>query len=86
HLGLSVPDDLAIAGFTNSNTAELFNPPLTTIRQPAIKIGQLATEKLISIIESKYPVTEFTTQLLDTEFSIRSSSVLSRKPALPDVF
>ncbi|MVN21343.1 LacI family DNA-binding transcriptional regulator [Mucilaginibacter arboris] len=86
HLGLSVPDDLAIAGFTNSNTAELFNPPLTTIRQPAFKIGQLATEKLISIIESKYPVTEFTTQLLDTEFSIRSSSVLSRKPALPDVF
>lgn len=82
-LGLSVPDDLAIAGFTNSNTAELFNPPLTTIRQPAFKIGQLATEKLINIIESKYPVTEFTTQLLDTEFTIRNSSVF---PAKPEVY
>lgn len=81
-LGLCVPDDLAIAGFTNSNTAELFNPPLTTIRQPAFKIGQLATEKLISIIESKYPVTEFTTQLLDTEFTIRSSSAHHKKQAL----
>jgi len=86
HLGLSVPDDLAIAGFTNSNTAELFNPPLTTIRQPAFKIGQLATEKLISIIESKQTVTEFTTQLLDTEFSIRSSSILSGKRVLPHIF
>jgi LacI family transcriptional regulator len=85
-LGLSVPNDLAIAGFTNSNTAELFNPPLTTIRQPAFKIGQLATEKLISIIESKYPVTEFTTQLLDTEFTIRSSSKHPKKLVLPDNF
>jgi LacI family transcriptional regulator len=85
-LGLSVPDDLAIAGFTNSNTAELFNPPLTTIRQPAFKIGHLATEKLISIIESKYPITEFTTQLLDTEFSIRSSSLPGKKLFLPTNF
>ncbi|RYE10635.1 MAG: LacI family transcriptional regulator [Sphingobacteriaceae bacterium] len=78
-LGLSVPEDLAIAGFTNSNTAELFNPPLTTIRQPAFKIGQLATENLIGIIESKFPVTEFNTQLLDTEFTIRNSSVKQPK-------
>lgn len=86
HLGLSVPNDMAIAGFTNSNTAELFNPPLTTIRQPAFKIGQLATEKLISIIESKYPVTEFSTQLLDTEFSIRNSSAFTKTTVLPEVF
>lgn len=86
HLGLSVPNDLAIAGFTNSNTAELFNPPLTAIRQPAFKIGQMATEKLISIIESKYPVTEFTTQLLDTEFLIRGSSTRNKSPVLPTIF
>lgn len=85
-LGLSVPADLAIAGFTNSNTAELFNPPLTTIRQPAFKIGQLATEKLINVIESKFPVTEFTTQLLDTEFVIRDSSVNQQKPILQTNF
>lgn len=81
NLGLSVPDDMAIVGFTNSNTAELFNPPLTTIRQPAFKIGQLAAENLISIIESKYPVSKFTTQLLDTEFTIRSSSAYPAKSA-----
>jgi LacI family transcriptional regulator len=73
-LGLKVPGDIAIAGFTNSDFAELFSPPLTTVRQPAFKIGQIATEMLIQLIESKYPVTEFETKMLDTELFIRESS------------
>jgi len=72
--GLKVPSDISIAGFTNSDVAELFNPPLTAVRQPAFKIGQIATEMLIQLIESKYPVTEFTTTRLDTELDIRESS------------
>jgi LacI family transcriptional regulator len=54
--GIKVPDDIAIAGFTNSDVVELFDPPLTVIRQPAFKIGQIATELLIKTIESKWPV------------------------------
>ncbi|MEO6521699.1 MAG: LacI family DNA-binding transcriptional regulator [Mucilaginibacter sp.] len=73
-LGLKVPRDISIAGFTNSDFAELFSPPLTTVRQPAFKIGQIATEMLIQLIESKYPVTEFETKMLDTELFIRESS------------
>jgi len=72
--GIKVPADIAIAGFTNSDVAELFNPALTTVRQPAFKIGQIATEMLIQLIESKYPVTEFETRMLDTELIIRESS------------
>jgi LacI family transcriptional regulator len=85
-LGLTIPNDLAIVAFTNSSTAELFNPPLTTIRQQAFKIGQIAAEKLISIIESKYPVYDFTNQKLDMEFTVRKSSSFSKKPVLPIVF
>jgi LacI family transcriptional regulator len=72
--GIKVPGDILIAGFTNTDYAELFSPPLTTIRQPAFKIGQIATEMLIQLIESKYPVTEFETKMLDTELFIRESS------------
>lgn len=72
--GLKIPSDIAIAGFTNSDVAELFDPPLTTVRQPAFKIGQIATEMLIQLIESKRPVTEFETKMLETELFIRSSS------------
>ncbi len=73
-LKLKVPENIAIVGFTNTNIPELFNPPLTTIRQPAFEMGQTATELLIKIIESKRPITEFETKVLDTELSIRESS------------
>lgn len=73
-LKLRIPGDVAIAGFTNSDVAELFDPPLTVIRQPAFQIGQIATEMLIKLIESKRPVTEFTTEKLDTILTQRESS------------
>jgi LacI family transcriptional regulator len=73
-LGIKVPDDIAIAGFTNSDVAELFDPPLTVVRQPAFQIGQLATEMLIKTIESKWPVEEFTTEQVETELIARASS------------
>jgi LacI family transcriptional regulator len=73
-MGIKIPDDMAIVGFTNSDVAELFDPPLTVVRQPAFQIGQMATEMLIKTIESKWPVEEFTTEQVETELIGRSSS------------
>jgi LacI family transcriptional regulator len=73
-MGLKIPDEIAVAGFTNSDVTELFDPPLTVVRQPAFQMGQLATELLIKTIESKQPVEEHITRQLETELVIRSSS------------
>ncbi|MEN0052811.1 MAG: LacI family DNA-binding transcriptional regulator [Mucilaginibacter sp.] len=73
-LGIKIPQDIGIAGFTNSDVAELFDPPLTVIRQPAFQIGQMATEMLIKTIESKWPIEDFITEQVETELIIRSSS------------
>jgi LacI family transcriptional regulator len=67
--------ELAFTGFTNTTLADLFSPSLTVVRQPAFDIGQNATELLIEMIESKRPVTEFTSRVLDTELIIRESSM-----------
>lgn len=61
-------------GFTNTNLGDLFSTPLSVIRQPALDIGQVATELLIQIIESKRPVTKFETRVLKSELIIRESS------------
>ncbi|WP_158826811.1 LacI family DNA-binding transcriptional regulator [Mucilaginibacter lacusdianchii] len=74
-MGLKIPNDLAMAGFTNSDVAESFNPPLTVVRQPAFQMGQLATELLIKTIESKHPIYEYSNQQVDTELIIRESSL-----------
>ena len=73
-MNLKAPDHIAVVGFTNTNVPEIFNPPLTTVRQPAFEMGQVATELLIKIIESKRPITEFETRVLTTELTVRESA------------
>ncbi len=71
NLKIAVPEEMAIAGFSNSDVLDLFNPSLTSVRQPAFDIGQLATEMLLKLIEAKYPVEEFEKRILETNLYVR---------------
>ena len=44
--GIRIPQDMALTGFSNSETVDLLSPPLTAIKQPAFEMGQTATELL----------------------------------------
>ncbi len=72
--GVKVPEEITFIGFSNTNIAELISPSLSAVRQPAFEMGQVATEMLIQIIESKRPITDFETKMLDTELFTRNSS------------
>lgn len=74
--GISVPNDIALVGFSNSDIAELLNPPLTVIRQPALEMGKAATELLLQLIESKRPVTQFENRVMTPELILGKSSLL----------
>jgi DNA-binding LacI/PurR family transcriptional regulator len=50
---LSIPSDLSIVGWDDFELAQIVNPPLTMVTQDTEKIGTVATEKLIEIINSK---------------------------------
>ena len=45
--GLSIPEDIAIAGFDDIPIAKYLSPPLTTIRFSIKKMGELAVQNLI---------------------------------------
>jgi LacI family transcriptional regulator len=47
--GHYVPNDVSVVGFDDLRLAAYTSPPLTTIRQPAEEIAQLATELLIAL-------------------------------------
>ena len=64
---------IVVAGFSNSDVLDLFNPSLTSVRQPAFEIGQLATKMLLELIEAKYPVQEFEKKVLSTDLFVRTS-------------
>lgn len=44
--GLTVPQDVSVAGFDDERAASLMNPPLTTMRQPYDEMGRLAVDLL----------------------------------------
>jgi len=73
--GLQIPQDIAMVGFFNSDIAELVDPPLTVIRQPAEEMGRAATELLLQLVESKQAIKDFEKRVLTPELQIRESSV-----------
>jgi LacI family transcriptional regulator len=72
--GIRIPEDIALVGFSNSDLIELLHPPLTVVRQPAFEMGQIATNLLLQLIESKKPVKEFERRILPTNLIIQASS------------
>lgn len=48
---LIIPDDIAVTGFTDDIRAPLLDVPLTTVHQPAYKVGKRAAQKLIKTID-----------------------------------
>ena len=47
-MGLRVPQDIALVVFDDIKGSHLFDPPLTLVRNPAEKLGQVAMELLLS--------------------------------------
>jgi LacI family transcriptional regulator len=49
--GRRVPEDVAVVGFDDIAVAASADPPLTTVRQPSDRMGAVATETLIDMID-----------------------------------
>jgi DNA-binding LacI/PurR family transcriptional regulator len=71
---IKVPDDVGLMGFSNTDLTELLNPPLSIVKQPAFEMGEISMQLLLELIESKRPVTDFETRVLNTELIIREST------------
>jgi len=77
--GLKIPDDIAIVGFSNDNSAELVYPRLTTVAQPTVDIGRAAAEMLLqemrARVKNDYTIKKAPTVQLPTKLIIRESTV-----------
>ena len=70
--GVVVPNDVSIVGFGDIPWVGLLNPPLTTIHEPFVELGQKAINLLIDLIERKGICKE--NIILPVELVIRGSS------------
>ena len=69
--GLHVPDDISVIGFDDLPYSQWTDPPLTTIRQPLLEMGDAAVDLLIRI-RAGVTVTAHTE--LSTRLIVRSST------------
>lgn len=49
--GISVPGDVSVIGFDNSQTGQLTSPSLTSVAAPLDQLGQIAAQNLIAVIQ-----------------------------------
>ncbi|MCM3267473.1 LacI family DNA-binding transcriptional regulator [Paenibacillus elgii] len=69
--GLSVPEDISVAGFDDHLFSAFMSPALTTVRRPIEELSRAGAEKLLKFIETKH--SEKSVVLFHTELVIRDS-------------
>jgi DNA-binding LacI/PurR family transcriptional regulator len=74
--GLQVPDDISVVGFDDIQSAAYITPPLTTVRQPLLKVGEIAARSLLDRIEAR---TKYVSEIvIEPELIVRKSTARPR--------
>ncbi|MCH1439637.1 MAG: substrate-binding domain-containing protein [Rubripirellula sp.] len=67
--GLRVPEDISLIGFDDQAEAAFATPPLTTMKQPAVEMGETAAQSLVKLIHNE----EYELACSPVELQIRES-------------
>src|SRR5476651_1986752 len=73
--GISIPGDIAIAGFNNDPISGLVDPNLTTINYPSYEMGEVAARTLINHLREVTDMMLTESIVLKSEMIIRESSL-----------
>ncbi len=73
-LGLRVPTDVSICGFTNGQRAIACDPMLTTVEQNGREVGREAARILIDKAEGRLPVEKVERRVVRTRLVVRQST------------
>jgi DNA-binding LacI/PurR family transcriptional regulator len=72
-MGYSIPDDIAVVGFTSGLISDITNPTLTSVEQHGYLIGKEAVRLLIDRIEKKNDL-PMQTKIIKTELTVKGST------------
>jgi len=78
--GWRIPEDLALAGFGNTNESAIAEPAITTVNQSPYNIGRIAAEMILEQIKAGETRTAPREEVLATQLIVRAST-RRREPA-----
>ncbi len=73
-MGLRVPEDISICGFSNGVRAVSCDPMLTTVEQQGIRVGEEAVNILIDHVEGAIPLDKIEKRVVRTRLIIRGTT------------
>ncbi len=79
-LGVKIPDEISILGFSDSPYTRISQPSLTTIKQHGIEIGRNACELLIEEIEAKMEKRPFKLKTIEVPIELIKRKSTRRQP------
>lgn len=74
HMGLHIPEDVGLVGFSNNSITGILDPPLTTVDQHGYQMGQAAVQILLDELELDPEMRKAETRIIETELIIREST------------
>ncbi len=77
--GVRVPEDVSVVGFDNAPGVDLATPRLTTVNQPRVDMGRMASKTLADLAGGAAGVSE--RMKLSTNLIVRASTALARSGA-----
>lgn len=75
-MGLSIPKDIGIVGFSNDYGSDLIEPSLTTVDQPIQLIGSTAMQLVLDLMDKEVSQWKAVTKTLESSLIIRNSSYI----------
>jgi LacI family transcriptional regulator len=73
--GYRIPTDISLVGFDDQPLSSYTLPPLTTVRQPMMEMGQGAAEALLRLLDGQEPMLP----VFPTDLIIRKSAMRARQ-------
>ncbi|TRW22345.1 LacI family transcriptional regulator [Flavobacterium zepuense] len=73
-MGIKVPEELSVIGFTDGIISQFSSPSITTVSQNGIKMGGRAAQMLIDRLELEEENEQYTTELIETHLVEREST------------
>ncbi len=70
-MGLKVPEDVSVIGFDDAAASATCKPPLTTMRQPLVKLGAIAVDMLLDQLQEG--IAAGSGQILEADLVVRHS-------------
>ena len=52
-LGMKIPDDLSVVGFSGLDFTKRMRPPLTTVKQNAVEVGKCAARAIVQRVQKE---------------------------------